>query len=115
MKINVNDKHSNIYSKGVGEYVREVEDSMVINAITTDSPTYYYALIDGRLFKSDRNKGLKSYLFSTREKLEKAISEGLYFKDKIIPYIGQNCGYDTKQFYKDLTESHKVDIREFKF
>ena len=115
MKININDNHNNIYSKGVGEYVREVEDSMVINAITTDSPTYYYALIDGRLFKSDRSKGLKSYLFSTREKLEKAISEGLYFKDKIIPYIGQNCGYDTKQFYKDLTENHKVGIREFKF
>ena len=92
MKININDNHNDRYSKGVGEYVREVEDSMVNNAITTDSPTYYYALIDGRLFKSDRNKGLKSYLFSTREKLEKAISEGLYFKDKIIPYIGQNCG-----------------------
>lgn len=115
MKININDNHNDRYSKGVGEYVREVEDSMVINAITTDSPTYYYALIDGRLFKSDTNKGLKSYLFNTREKLEKVIADGLYFKDKIIPYIGQNCGYDTKQFYKDLTENHKVDIREFKF
>lgn len=115
MKINVNDKHSDRYSKGVGEYVREVEDSIVINAITTVSPTYYYALIDGRLFKSDTNRGLKSYLFNTREKLEKAIAEGLYYKNDIVPYIGQNCGYDTKQFYKDLTENHKVDIREFKF
>lgn len=115
MKINVNDKHSDRYSKGVGEYVREVEDSMIIKAITTESPTYYYALIDGRLFKSDLNKGLKSYLFNTKEKLETAISYGLYHKDKIIPYIGQNCGYDAKQFYKDLTENHKVDIREFKF
>ena len=88
---------------------------MIIKAITTESPTYYYALIDGRLFKSDLNKGLKSYLFNTKEKLETAISYGLYHKDKIIPYIGQNCGYDAKQFYKDLTENHKVDIREFKF
>lgn len=115
MKINVNDNHCYTYSKGVGEYTREVEDSMIIKAITTESPTYYYALIDGRLFKSDINKGLKSYLFNTKEKLETAISYGLYHKDKIIPYIGQNCGYDAKQFYKDLTENHKVDIREFKF
>ena len=61
MKINVNDKHSDIYSKGVGEYVREVEDSMVINAITTVSPTYYYALIDGRLFKSGTRHVWKIY------------------------------------------------------
>ena len=115
MKININDNHNDRYSKGVGEYVREVEDSMVINAITTDSPTYYYALIDGRLFKSDRNKGLKSYLFSTREKLEKAIAEGLYWKGNIIPHIGNRCGYDTEEFYKDLTENHTVEIKEFKF
>lgn len=69
---------------------------------------------DDKKFRKTK-KGLTAFLFNTREKLEKAIADGLYFKDKIIPYIGQNCGYDTKQFYKDLTENHKVDIREFKF
>lgn len=115
MKINVKDNHQNFDSVGVGNYTLEVDDNKVINSMTTKSPIYYYALINGKLFKSEQYKGLKSYLFNTKEKLEKAIAGGLYWKDNIIPHIGNRCGYDTEQFYKDLTENHTVEIKEFKF
>lgn len=54
-------------------------------------------------------------LFSSREKAENAVKDGLYWKHKIIPHIGCNCGYDENDFYDKLKFSHKVEIKEFKF
>ena len=87
MKINVKDNHQNLDSDGVGNYTLEVDDNKVINSMTTKSPIYYYALINGKLFKSEQYKGLKSYLFNTKEKLEKAIAGGLIGKTILSPIL----------------------------
>lgn len=65
-------------------YELEVDDDVVIDAITIKSPSYWYVLIDGKLFKSDSQKGLKSILFSSRERAENAVNDGLYWKHKIV-------------------------------
>ena len=98
-----------------GNYELEVSDDVVIDAMTTKNPSYWYVLIDGKVFKSEQQKGLKSMLFSSREKAENTVKDGLYWKHKIIPHIGCNCGYDENDFYDKLKFSHKVEIKEFKF
>lgn len=116
MIIKVNDKHEFNYSVGKGEYELEVSDDKILEAITAKTPIYWYALIDGKLFKSSNNgSGLKSIFFNTKEKLEKALADALYWKDSIIPYIGCNCGYDTEDFYKKLNEAYKIEIKQIEF
>lgn len=56
-----------------GNYELEVSDDVVIDAMTTKNPSYWYVLIDGKVFKSEQQKGLKSMLFSSREKAENAV------------------------------------------
>lgn len=100
---------------GKGNYELEVDDDVVIDAITIKSPSYWYVLIDGKLFKSDSQKGLESILFSSRESAENAVKDGLYWKHKIIPHIGCCCGYDIDDFYDKLKSSHKIEIKEINF
>ena len=95
-----------------GCYDLEVDDEKIVKEITTKTPDYYYVTIDGKLFKSDMQKGLKSILFSTKEKAEDYIKKALYWRTKIIPKIGCSVGYDTEDFYKKLIETHKVEIKK---
>lgn len=104
-----------------GEYVTESEydldlpDEKIISKITTGFPIYYYALIDGKLFKSDQEKGLKSIFFPSLEHLEKHLADALYWRKNLIPRIGQGVGYDTKDFFEKLKESHKIEVKRISF
>src|SRR5574344_1859401 len=80
------------------QYDLEILDHKIIMGITTEIPTYWYALIDGKLFKSDQQKGLKSIYFSSKDKLEDAISHALYWRQKLVPNIGNGVGYDCEDF-----------------
>lgn len=117
MIIKVKDNCTQLQSGEIskGNYELEVSDDIVIDAMTIKNQSYWYILIDGKLFKSDSQKGLKSILFSSRENAENAVKNGLYWKHKIIPHIGCNCGYDENDFYDKLKSSHKIEIKEFKF
>ena len=82
-----------------GNYELEIDDDVVIDAMTIKSQSYWYILIDGKLFKTETQHGLKSILFISRESAENAVKNGLYWKHKIIPHIGCCCGYDIDDFY----------------
>jgi len=97
------------------KYDLDIPDQKIIDTITVKNPSYWYALIDGQLFKSDYDKGLKSIFFKDKSKLETAIKNGLYWKRKLIPGIGGGIGYDVNDFYKKLKESHKIEFKEIKF
>lgn len=71
------------------DYTLDIPDDKIIKGITTSKfPTYWYALIDGKLFKSDQRKGLKSIYFSSKDELEDAISQALYWRQKLVTGIG---------------------------
>ena len=71
------------------QYDLNIPDDKIIEGITTSKPpTYWYALIDGKLFKSDQKKGLKSIYFSSKDELEDAISQALYWRQKLVTGIG---------------------------
>ena len=44
-------------------YNLDIPDGKLVEGITAESPTYRYALIDGRLFKSDSGRGPKGIFF----------------------------------------------------
>ena len=70
-------------------YEINIPDREIIKGITVAKPpTYWYALIDGKLFKSNQWKGLKSIYFSSKDELEDAISHALYWRRKLVPGIG---------------------------
>ena len=97
------------------KYDLDIPDDKIIKGITTKFPTYWYALIDGKLFKSDQRKGLKSIYFSSKDELEDAISQALYWRKKLVPNIGSGVGYDTKDFYFKLKQAHNIEFKKVKF
>lgn len=97
------------------EYDLELHDEKIISKITTKSPTYWYALIDGKLFKSDEEKGLKSIFFSSKDILKEHLAGALYWRKGLVPRIGQGVGYDTDDFYKKLIKTHNVEFKQVKF
>ena len=97
------------------KYDLDIPDDKIIKGITTKFPTYWYALIDGKLFKSDQRKGLKSIYFSSKDELEDSISQALYWRRKLVPNIGSGVGYDTKDFYFKLQQAHNIEFKKVKF
>ena len=97
-------------------YDLNIPDHEIIKDITVSKfPTYWYALIDGKLFKSDQRKGLKSIYFSSKDELEDAISQALYWRRKLVPEIGCGVGYDTTDFYLKLKQTHNIEFKQVKF
>ena len=97
-------------------YDLNIPDDKIIEGITTSKfPTYWYALIDGKLFKSDQKKGLKSIYFSSKDELEDAISQALYWRQKLVPEIGCGVGYDCEDFYLKLKQTHNIEFKQVKF
>ena len=97
-------------------YEINIPDRAIIKGITVAKhPTYWYALIDEKLFKSDQRKGLKSIYFSSKDELEDAISQALYWRKKLVPNIGSGVGYDTKDFYFKLQQAHNIECKKVKF
>jgi hypothetical protein len=97
------------------EYDLELPDEKIISKITTKSPTYWYALIDGKLFKSDQQKGLKSIYFSSKDDLKARLADALYWRKDLVPGIGCGVGYDTDDFYKKLIKTHNVEFKQVQF
>ena len=98
------------------QYDLHIQDREIIKGITVAKPpTYWYALIDGKLFKSNQWKGLKSIYFSSKDELEDAISQALYWRQKLVPGIGSGVGYDTKDFYFKLKQTHNIEFKKVKF
>ena len=97
------------------EYDLELPDEKIISKITTKSPTYWYALIDGKLFKSDQQKGLKSIFFSSKDDLKEHLADALYWRKGLVPGIGCGVGYDTDDFYKKLIKTHNVEFKQVQF
>ena len=96
-------------------YDLNIPDRTIIKGITVSKfPTYWYALIDGKLFKSDQRKGLKSIYFSSKDELEDAISQALYWRQKLVPGIGRGVTYDTKDFISKLKQTHKIEFKQVK-
>ena len=97
-------------------YDLNIPDREIIKGITVAKPpTYWYALIDGKLFKSNQWKGLKSIYFSSKDELEDAISQALYWRQKLVPDIGRGVTYDTKDFISKLKQTHKIEFKKVKF
>ena len=97
-------------------YDLHIQDREIIKGITVSKfPTYWYALIDGKLFKSDQRKGLKSIYFSSKDELEDAISQALYWRRKLVPEIGCGVGYDCEDFYLKLKQTHNIEFKQVKF
>lgn len=97
-------------------YDLNIPDREIIKGITVAKPpTYWYALIDGKLFKSNQWKGLKSIYFSSKTELEDAISQALYWRRKLVPEIGSGVGYDTMDFYLKLKQTHKIEFKQVQF
>ena len=97
------------------QYDLDIQDDKIIRGITIEFPTYWYALIDGKLFKSDQRKGLKSIYFSSKDELEDAISQALYWRQKLVPGIGCGVGYDTTDFYLKLKKTHNIEFKQVQF
>ena len=98
------------------DYTLDIPDDKIIKGITVSKfPTYWYALIDGKLFKSDQRKGLKSIYFSSKDELEDAISQALYWRQKLVPGIGCGVGYDCEDFYLKLKQTHNIEFKQVKF
>ena len=97
-------------------YDLDIQDDKIIRGITlAKPPTYWYALIDGKLFKSDQRKGLKSIYFSSKDELEDAISQALYWRQKLVPDIGRGVGYDCEDFYLKLKQTHNIEFKKVQF
>ena len=98
------------------DYTLDIPDDKIIRGITVSKfPTYWYALIDGKLFKSDQRKGLKSIYFSSKDELEDAISQALYWRQKLVPGIGCGVGYDCEDFISKLRQTHKIEFKKVQF
>lgn len=97
------------------KYDLELSDEKIIDKITIKNPVYWYALIDGKLFKSDQQKGLKSIFFSSKDDLEARLADALYWRKGLVPRIGQGVGYDTDDFYKKLINTYKIEFKQIQF
>ena len=97
-------------------YDLNIPDREIIKGITVSKfPIYWYALIDRKLFKSDQRKGLKSIYFSSKDELEDAISQALYWRQKLVPDIGRGVSYDTMDFYLKLKQTHNIEFKKVQF
>ena len=118
MIVKVNKVQFNPEACGVFDDIRydlDIPDDKLIKEIMDEFPTYWYALIDGRLFKSDSERGSKGIFFKSKDELEFAISQALYWKKKLVPDIGVGVGYDCEDFYIKLKESHNIKFKTVQF
>ena len=97
------------------EYDLELPDEKILDKITIKNPVYWYALIDGKLFKSDQQKGLNKILFASKESLAQHLAQALYWRKGLVPRIGQGVGYDTNDFYKKLINTYKIEFKQIQF
>ena len=93
----------------------ELPDEKILDKITIKNPVYWYALIDGKLFKSDQQKGLNKILFTSKESLAQHLAQALYWRKGLVHRIGQGVGYDTNDFYKKLIKTHNVEFKQVQF
>ena len=109
------------FNPGQEEYVTEekyelqIPDQKILDKITIESPEYWYATIDGKLFKSNQEKGVKSILFPSKDSLTWHLAEALYWRRGLIPRIGQGVGYDTTDFYEKLVKTFNIEFKQIKF
>ena len=96
-------------------YELDIPDDKLVKGITVEFPTYWYALIDGRLFKSDSGHGAKGIFFKSKDELEFALSQALYWRKRLVPDIGAGVGYDCEDFYTKLKESHNIEFKTVQF
>ena len=97
-------------------YDLNIPDREIRKASTVaKTATYQYAWIDGKRFKSDQWKGLKSICFSSKDELESALSDALFWRQKLVPGIGRGVTYDTKDFISKLKQTHKIEFKKVKF
>lgn len=96
------------------DYDIDIPEEKLIEGITTKTPEYWYVLIDGKVFKSDQEKGLKSIFFPTKEAAENKVANALYWRRKLVPDIGCAVGYDTETFYDELLKTHNVEFKTIK-
>ena len=99
----------------LNQYDLELPDEKIVDKITVEIPGYWYALIDGKLFKSDEQKGVKGVLFKSKEILEKHLANALYWRKGLVPRIGCGVGYDADDFYNKLIQTHNVEFKQVKF
>ena len=97
------------------EYDLDIPDGKLIKGITTEFPTYWYALIDGRLFKSDSGLGPEGVFFESKDELEFELSQALYWKKELVPGIGEGVAYDCEDFYIKLKETHNIEFKTVQF
>lgn len=98
------------------QYVMDIPDEKIIDGITVKNLSYWYAIIDGRVFKSDiSKKKMGGVFFSSKKDLDEAIANALYWRKKIIPGIGNGIGYDRDDFASKLKNSHKIEYKNIKF
>lgn len=111
MDIHVND---NYWLDPRGQYVLKTTSEAVVNSITKKTPTLWYALLDGKLYKDPDKSGVKGIFFKSKELLITSISESLY-GTTIIPHIGCSCGYYTDEFMKELQKEVNVEFKNVEF
>ena len=97
------------------KYDLDIPDDKLVKGITAEFPTYWYALIDSRLFKSDSGHGAKGIFFKSKDELEFALSQALYWRKRLVPDIGAGVGYDCEHFYTKLKESHSIEFKTVQF
>ena len=90
----------------------EVIQSFTIDHTRLKSGIY---TIDGKLFKSDQEKGIKSILFPSKDSLTWHLAEALYWRKGLIPRIGQGVGYNTTDFYEKLVKTFNVEFKTIQF
>lgn len=97
------------------QYDLDIPDDKLVKEITAEFPTYWYALIDGRLFKLDSGRGFEGIFFKSKDELEFALSRALYWKKELVPDIGDGIGYDCEDFYIKLKETHNIKFKTVQF
>ena len=97
------------------KYDLDIPDDKLVKGITAEFPTYWYALIDGRLFKSDSGLGSEGVFFESKDELEFELSQALYWKKELVPGIGEGVAYDCEDFYRKLKETHNIEFKTVQF
>ena len=97
------------------QYDLDIPDDKLVKGITAEFPTYWYALVDGRLFKSDSGLGPEGVFFESKDELEFELSQALYWKKELVPGIGEGVAYDCEDFYTKLKETHNIEFKTVQF
>ena len=57
----------------------------------------------------------KEYFFKSKDELEFALSQALYWRKRLVPDIGVGVGYDCEDFYTKLKETHNIKFKTVQF